>query len=81
MKVTRVKNRVYDGGGRIKSHAEYAIAVDGATVAHVIKVNSCWIVVEGHSDTRFGLIISPLNLRLIKDLKPWAIKKWGNDGR
>lgn len=75
LKISRVRNRVYQGDSRrVKRNAEYAIVVEDETVAHLIKVNG-WIVVEGHTDSKFGLPVSPLNLRLIRELRKWAAER------
>jgi len=62
--------------------AEYAVVMNGETLAHIVvgRKRGRWVVVEGHTETRFGLVISPLNLWLIRELRSWSIERWGSNG-
>jgi hypothetical protein len=75
LKITRVKNRVYDGR-RIKSHAEYAVTDGEQVFAHLIFNRHAWIVVQRSEPNSFGKAISPMNLTYFADVKKWAIEKW-----
>ncbi len=81
LKISRVKNRTYVGDSRrVKTHEEYAVMINDETVAHIIDGNGkTWVIVEGHTDNKFGLVVSPMNLRLIKQLGKWAQEKWATD--
>jgi hypothetical protein len=75
VKVIRVKNRVYDSG-RLTSHAEYAIVFGEQPIAHIVFNRGAWIVVQRSNGQSFGKAISPINLKLLRDLKQWALEKW-----
>jgi hypothetical protein len=75
VKVVRVKNRVYDNG-RLASHAEYAIVSGEQPIAHIVFNRRAWIVVQRSNEQSFGKAISPINLKLLRDVKQWAIAKW-----
>lgn len=80
MKVCRVRNRVYENGSRsrVKVHAEYGV-IDGQQVVARIKRNgNSWVAFERSDEQRLGLPVSPMNLRLLRDLKSWALERWGN---
>lgn len=76
MRVTRVKNRVYEGR-RIKSHSEYAVTNDEQIFAYLIFNRGAWIAVQRSTPHSFGDAISPMNLTYFADVKRWAIQKWG----
>ena len=81
MKLARLKNRVYDDEGRIKSHSEYAIVEGQRVFAYLILNRGGWIAVQRSSATSFGKAVSPINLILLRDVKRWALERWNGDGK
>jgi hypothetical protein len=93
-RLTRIKNRVYETASKrdddtgeeyehrhVKSQAEYAV-INGQKVLARLKLNNGqWVAVERGDDRKFGLVVSPLNIRGWRDLRRWALKKWGGANR
>jgi predicted type IV restriction endonuclease len=60
----------------VKAHAEYAV-VEGANIfARIVFNRGAWIVVERSDEKSFGKPVSPLNLKLLRDVKEWAIERY-----
>jgi hypothetical protein len=75
MKVSRVKNRVYNDG-RVVAHAEYAVIVNGESVARITRNCGSWFCCERRDDQRFGLPVSPMNLKSFRAVKHWASERF-----
>ena len=81
VKVVRVRARVYKDR-RIVSHAEYAIIDGDRTLVYLIFNRNAWVAVQRTTPTSFGNPISPINLCRLRDVKNWALEKWGEpDGQ
>jgi hypothetical protein len=79
VKVVRVKNRVYHNG-RLVSHSEYAVIDPDGTrgvIAHLVFNRGAWIAVQRTTERSFGKAVSPINMKLLRDVKQWVFEKWG----
>jgi hypothetical protein len=90
VRITRIKNRSYvdgyyvdEGTGercdvkRVKSHAEYAVVKGQQVFARLMRSNDQWVAIERQDETKFGMVVSPMNVRSWRALRAWALKKWG----
>jgi hypothetical protein len=75
--VVRVKNRVYNDDGRLVSHAEYAVVDGDRQLARLVLNRRAWVAVEASDGNGFGKPVSPMNLTLFRDVRKWALEKWG----
>jgi hypothetical protein len=89
-RLTRIKNRCYatryrvdDETGeryeirRVRSHAEYAVVTGQKVHARLKRNNGHWVAVERGDDKKFGMVVSPLNIRSWRQVREWALERWG----
>jgi len=89
-KVSRIKTRIYEQCYRVDEatgekleyrrvvqHAEYAVIAGERIYARLKRNNGHWVVVTRADDKKFGLPISPVNVRSFQEAKNWALRKWG----
>ena len=77
MHIVRVRNRVYNDAGRLVSHSEYAVVDGDRVLARLLLNRRSWVAIMSGKGNSFGKPVSPVNMVRLRDVKSWALTRWG----